>query len=139
MAIGVQVTFDAAEPERLARFWATALGYVEQPAPAGFASWEDFLLDAGVPAENWGDAFALVDPDGTGPRLYFQRVPEPKSAKNRVHLDVNVAAGVQDSDERRRLVDRLVTHGATKLREVEEHGGRHVVLRDPEDNEFCVQ
>ena len=62
--------------------------------PAGFDSW-DAALDAwGVPAEHRNDNAALVDPDGAGPRLYFQKVPEPKTAKNRVHLDLRAAAGV---------------------------------------------
>ncbi len=143
MAKSFQVTFDCADPAALSRFWAEALGYVLQPPPSGFDSWEDALRDAGIPEEDWNSASAVVDPDGEGPRLYFQRVPEPKTAKNRVHLDVNVTGGPQvDPDERRRLaapeVERLESLGATRVREAEERGGYHVVMQDPEGNEFCV-
>ncbi|HET8789062.1 MAG TPA: VOC family protein, partial [Actinomycetes bacterium] len=91
MAVGVQVTFDAADPQALAAFWGETLGYVEQDPPAGFDSWEAWAVANDVPREKWGDYDARVDPDGAGPRLYFQRVPEPKTAKNRVHLDLEVS------------------------------------------------
>src|SRR5213082_4162370 len=111
----IQVTFDCAEPERVARFWCEVLGYVVPPPPEGFATWDDF--DRALPPEHQGSAFACVDPSGVGPRLYFQRVPEGKVVKNRVHLDLNVG-GPRDTplDERRRRVDpevdRLVQLGA---------------------------
>jgi hypothetical protein len=81
-----QVTFDCAEPERVARFWCEVLGYVVPPPPEGFATWDDF--DRSLPAEDQGSWFACIDPSGVGPRLFFQRVPEGKAAKNRLHLDV---------------------------------------------------
>jgi Glyoxalase-like domain len=84
-----QVTFDCAEPERVARFWCEVLGYVVPPPPKGFATWGDF--DRTLPPERQGSAFACVDPSGVGPRLFFQRVPEGKVVKNRVHLDVRSA------------------------------------------------
>ncbi len=87
----IQVTFDAAEPEKLAEFWGLALGYVVEPPPEGFESWEDFAGSAGIPEADWGEVASRIDPAGEGPRLYFQRVPEAKTAKNRVHLDVRVA------------------------------------------------
>jgi hypothetical protein len=71
-----QVTFDAAEPERLGRFWALALGYVPDPVPPGFETLEDFFRAIGIPEEEFGNQWALIDPDGDGPRLYFQQVPE---------------------------------------------------------------
>lgn len=71
-----QVTFDCADPERVARFWCEALGYVVPPPPTGFATWDDF--DRTLPPEHQGSAFACVDPSGVGPRLFFQRVPEGK-------------------------------------------------------------
>src|SRR3954469_3059795 len=83
-----QVTFDCAEPERVARFWCEVLGYVVPPPPEGFASWDEF--DRAQPPEQQGSAYACVDPSGVGPRLFFQRVPEGKVVKNRVHLDVRV-------------------------------------------------
>ena len=88
----VQVTFDCAEPERVARFWCEVLGYVVPPPPEGFATWDDF--DRTLPAEKQGSAFACIDPSGVGPRLYFQRVPEGKVVKNRVHLDVRIGVGL---------------------------------------------
>src|SRR5262249_48248909 len=72
----IQVTFDCAEPERVARFWCEVLGYVAPPPPKGFATWDDF--DRALPPEQQGSAFACIDPSGVGPRLFFQRVPERK-------------------------------------------------------------
>ncbi|WP_069467438.1 VOC family protein, partial [Actinacidiphila rubida] len=86
-----QVTFDCAEPLRVARFWCEVLGYVAPP-PEGFATWDDF--DRSQPEEERGSWCACTDPSGVGPRLYFQRVPEGKSVKNRVHLDVRVGTGL---------------------------------------------
>jgi len=143
VAIAVQVVIDCADPDRLAGFWAAALGYVVQPPPTGFASWEDFLRDNGVPESEWNSRSAVVDPDGAGPRVYFQRVPEAKSVKNRVHLDLNASASAGTPDERRLAVatkvDELIAIGASVHREMEELGEHWVVLRDPEGNEFCVQ
>ena len=87
MATGVQVVIDCADPAALARFWAAALGYIEQPPPEGFASWQDWLKAHGIPESEWNAANAVIDPDGRGPRIYFQRVPEPKTVKNRLHFD----------------------------------------------------
>jgi hypothetical protein len=146
MATRVQVVIDAADPDRVARFWATALHYTIQDPPEGFTTWEDFLRQIGVPEERWNDASAVVDPDGDGPRLYFQRVPEGKTVKNRVHLDLNVGGGREAVfDERRQRVDaevdRLVAAGATRLHRGEgmDEDEYFVVMRDPEGNEFCVQ
>jgi len=144
LATGIQVTFDCADPDRLATFWAAALGYEKQRPPEGYATWPEFLAAIGVPREEWSSRSAIVDPGGAGPRIYFQRVPEPKTAKNRVHLDVN-AGGPHGTppDERRRRVDaaveRLVAAGGARVRVFEQHGERWVVMRDPEGNEFCVQ
>ena len=143
MAIGVQVTFDAHDPGRLAAFWAEALGYTEQPPPPGFATWQEFGRHIGLPEERWNDTAGLVDPDGVGPRLFFQRVPEDKTAKNRVHLDLNVGAAVSDPEQRRPVVRRraeqLAAAGGAVVREVDEATGWCVVMTDPEGNEFCVQ
>src|ERR1700737_3415194 len=87
-----QVTVDCAEPERVARFWCEVLGYVVPPPPQGFATWDDF--DRALPPEHQGSAFACIDPSGAGPRLFFQRVPEGKVVKNRLHLDVRVGTGL---------------------------------------------
>jgi hypothetical protein len=72
----VQVTFDCANPSALAAFWAEALGYVVQPPPAGFESWHQALETWGVPEDMWEARSAAVDPDGDGPRLFFQQVPD---------------------------------------------------------------
>jgi Glyoxalase-like domain len=143
MATPVQVVIDCSDPERLSSFWATALDYVIQPPPEGYESWEELLAEAGVPESERNAASAVVDPDGAGPRIYFQRVPEPKVGKNRVHVDVNVGRREMSNGERRERVDervrRLVDAGATVLRDAEERGERWVVMQDPEGNEFCVQ
>lgn len=144
MATSIQVTFDVLDPDREARFWAAALGYKLQDPPPGFATWEAFLESIGVPREQWSSRSAIVDPDGAGPRIFFQQVPESKSIKNRVHLDVNVGGGhgVQP-DERRRRADaaaqRLRGEGATLVESREEMGEYWVVMQDPEGNEFCLQ
>jgi hypothetical protein len=140
MANDVQITFDAAEPATLAGFWARAMGYRPEPPPPDFDSWDAFADAQGMPPEARGDFAAVIDPDGGGPRLFFQRVPEPKSAKNRVHLDV-VAPGGEGEDRRAAIeahVADLVAAGASRLAEHEQFGQWWVVLADPEGNEFCV-
>jgi hypothetical protein len=144
MAISIQVTFDCADPGRLASFWAAVLGYKLQDPPEGYATWLEFLTALSIPENQWNRASAIVDPEGRGPRIYFQQVPEPKVVKNRVHLDVNVGGGAGTPlAERRTFVDaeveRLCGLGATKLRPYEEHGEYWVVMQDPEGNEFCLQ
>jgi uncharacterized glyoxalase superfamily protein PhnB len=133
---GVQVTFDCTDPAALAGFWCEVLGYKIQDPPDGYGSWQDWLRDKGVPEERWNDASAAVDPEGQRPRLYFQRVPEGKTAKNRMHLDVNVGHEHVDA-----TAQRLVEHGATVVRpgETSPLGEYWVVLADPEGNEFCLQ
>ena len=144
MRIQIQVTFDAGDPAILAGFWAAALEYSTQPPPADFASWDDWARAMEIPEENWYDASALIDPEGVGPRLFFQMVPEGKTAKNRVHLDVNAGGGhdveyVDRIDAVDRHVDTLVDLGATKVEAVSQRGEYWVVMQDPEGNEFCVQ
>ena len=117
---------DAADPQRIAAFWALALGYVTEPG------YDD------------PDGASIVDPDGRGPAIGFLRVPEGKTAKNRMHIDIRVAGEPPwDLAERVRLirakVAELAAAGAEKVRE-ESYGEQldHVVMRDPEGNEFCV-
>ncbi|MGP3952721.1 VOC family protein [Streptomyces sp. 7N604] len=151
MATAFQVTIDCADPARLVRFWAEALGYEPEPPPEAFASWRSYWLDMGVPAEELGDesagegADSIVDPDGVGPRLWFQPVPEGKVVKNRVHLDLKVSGGREVPLETRRQrvdaeVERLVAAGATRQRVLGYAGVDYyaVVMQDPEENEFCV-
>ena len=138
----IQIVFDAADPEKLAEFWELALGYVSEPPPEGFASWEDFGRSIGLPESESGAQASRIDPAGAGPRLYFQRVPESKIAKNRVHLDVRVAGRGVRGEARKRLVsehvERLVRAGASVAWETSDGRGDAIVMRDPEGNEFCV-
>jgi hypothetical protein len=140
----VQVTFDAHDPGALSRFWAEAIGYPLQDPPPPFESWEQALEAWGVPADQRNDASALVDPQGTGPRIFFQKVPEGKTAKNRLHLDVRAAPGLE-GDERMAALeaecDRLVGLGATRVKRFEPDppmSGGFIVMQDPEGNEFCL-
>lgn len=136
-----QVTFDCAEPERVARFWCAVLGYVVPPPPEGFAGWDDF--DRSLPPERQGSAFACSDPSGVGPRLFFQRVPEGKAVKNRLHLDVRVGAGLV-GEERLEALEaecaRLVELGAQRIRLLRADGFNEscIVMQDIEGNEFCL-
>ncbi|MGK5558273.1 VOC family protein [Actinomadura kijaniata] len=144
MARDVQITFDCADPAGLAAFWAEALGYRLQGPPGDFTSWDQALEAMGVPPERRNDASALTDPDGSGPRLFFQRVPEGKRAKNRVHLDVRAAPGLEGEARMKALeeeAERLVSHGAIRIGRHEPDpplGAGHIVMADPEGNEFCL-
>ena len=143
MAREVQVTFDCGDPAALGAFWAEALGYVVQPPPPGFDSWDAALEAWGVPADQRNERSALVDPDGAGPRVFLQRVPEGKSAKNRVHLDVRAAPGLEGEARMAALeteAARLVGLGAVRVERFEPGGisAGHLVMRDPEGNEFCL-
>lgn len=140
----IQVTVDCADPNALAGFWCEVLGYAYDAPPPGFASWEEALDAFGVPPERRNDASAAVDPAGAGPRLFFQRVPEGKQVKNRLHLDVRSAPGLS-GDERMAALEaeagRLVALGAARLQRHEpappmSHG--FLVMADPEGNEFCL-
>ena len=147
-----QVTFDADDPIALSRFWAAALGYVNPPPPGRvlevgedpFDAWRDFLRELGVPDSEQNNASAAEDPDGAGPRLFFQRVPEGKTAKNRVHLDVRVATGLEGDQRMAALeaeCDRLTALGANRVRRSEPSppmSSGFIVMTDPEGNEFCV-
>ena len=152
MSRHVQVTFDAHDPRALSTFWRDVLGYVH-PAPPGvelpagadpLAAWDEFLSRIGVPAEQHNAQSAIEDPDGTGPRLFFQRVPEDKVAKNRLHLDVRAAPGLSGESRMAALegeCDRLVALGATRVRRSEPAppmSAGFIVLTDPEGNEFCL-
>ncbi len=136
-----QVTFDCAEPERVARFWCEVLGYVVPTPPEGFRTWEDF--DRTLSPENQGAWFACTDPTGVGPRLFFQRVPEGKVVKNRVHLDVRVGTGLV-GEERLAVLEsegaRLEALGASRVRLLvaDDENESCLVMQDVEGNEFCL-
>lgn len=143
MSVTVQITFDCHDPGQLASFWAAALDAQVQPPPSGFESWDAFLDNVGMPPEARNDRSAVVDPEGIGPRLFFQKVPEPKVVKNRLHLDLRAAPGLT-GDERltalRARADELVALGATVQSEHEAGGMDEalIIMRDPEGNEFCL-
>lgn len=152
MSRHLQITFDAHDPRALSTFWRDALGYVH-PGPPGvvladgadpLAAWDDFLARLGVPEQQRNTRSAIEDPDGHGPRLFFQQVPEDKVAKNRVHLDVRAAPGLTGEARMAALeaeCERLVARGATRLRREEPAPpmtAGHLVLADPEGNEFCL-
>ena len=133
-----QVAFDCAEPERVAHFWCEVLGYVAPP-PEGFATWADY--DRSLPPEDQDSWCACIDPSGVGPRLYFQRVPEGKVVKNRVHLDVRVGTGLVGEERLATLQaerERLTALGASCVRVMlaDEENESCIVMQDIEGNEF---
>jgi hypothetical protein len=130
-----QITVDCVDADVMCRFWSTALGYVEEPPPAGYLSWEDFLRANDITMPPHGSIGAIVDPGGTGPRVLFIRVPERKTVKNRLHLDLR--AGRTEDAKEAKIVE-LAEAGATEVRRVEENGQWWMVMCDPEGNEFCV-
>lgn len=137
----VQVTFDCANPRAVAEFWKAALGYVDPPIPSGFDSWDAF--DASLPVKSQGSAWACQDPDGVGPRLFFQRVPESKTVKNRLHLDVRVGVGLGGDERVAALEDeaaRLEALGGGRLQflPADEENESCLVMLDVEGNEFCL-
>lgn len=143
MAVPIQVVIDCHDPAGLARFWAEALGYEVEPPPPGFPDWPAFLTSVGFPEDQWDRYSAVVDPDRAGPRVFFQKVPEDKVVKNRVHLDLGVGGGRGAIEEERRAriaqaAARLQGLGATVVGPKEEMGSYWVVMQDPEGNEFCL-
>ena len=147
--MALQITFDCADPVRLVSFWSAALGYVVEPPPDGFVTWNEYWRHIGVPDDELptdaDGAGSIIDPSGVGPRIWFQVVPEPKTVKNRMHLDLKVSGGrAAPLDERRDRIEaeavRLEGLGASRLRVLSTDGLDHygVVMADPEGNEFCV-
>jgi hypothetical protein len=138
------LTIEAEDPARLAAFWAEALGYVETDPPDGFETWNAWLKHNGVPKKEWNNRAYLSDPAGQGPTLSFVKVTEAKPTRNRVQLDLKVGGGHHQPPKKRRskiekAVERLRAAGAKVQREVEQDGTLdHVVMTDPEGNEFCV-
>lgn len=149
MTLHWKLVIDAADPHAQADFWAEALGYlvednsvlIEELLGFGAVTESDTVQSHGRHA--FRDLAAVRHPDdpydeksgaGLGRRLLFQRVPEPKTVKNRLHPDLHAGPGQRDAE-----VERLVALGASVLRSVDEPGGSWKVLLDPEGNEFCVQ
>ena len=129
MPVHYSFTFDTANPRAEAEFWAAALGVSK--------------IEAGEPGEDGADEWAsLSDPTGAIPTVFFQKVPEAKTAKNRLHLDID-AGGEGSLEERRSRIDaevaRLKALGATNQRGTHAEGQAYWVrMNDPEGNEFCV-
>ena len=151
MSYTVQVTFDCADPHGLAEWWAETLGwqveaqdaaFIRQMVEAGHASEDETTVHRGSLV--WRTGAPIVDPEGAAPRILFQQVPEGKSGKNRVHLDVRAAPGLS-GDERMAALEtechRLVALGASRLRREEPAppmSDGFIVMADPEGNEFCL-
>jgi hypothetical protein len=131
----VQVTFDAKDPVALAAFWAAVLEYPPLDVEAMHAA----LRKSEVPDEHLDDWAVIGDPTGAGPRVFFQKVPEGKTAKNRVHLDIRArAAEKSDRETIDARVGELLKLGAKKVQAIEDFGTYFVVMQDPEGNEFCI-
>ncbi len=140
MAHDVQIAVDCARPHELADWWAEALGWEVEPQDEAFirrmvaeghAAEEHTVVHRG--ALRWRSATALRSPDPGRPRMLFQAVPEAKTVKNRLHLDVHVGP-----EQREAEVARLVDLGATELWRESQGPYSWVTLADPEGNEFCV-
>jgi hypothetical protein len=141
VAYEFQVTVDCAEPHVLADWWADALGWeVEAQDEAFIKSMieQGHATEAETTRHNgklvWATGAAIRHPDGLerAPRLLFQQVPEPKTVKNRVHLDLRTG------DDRDAVVQRLLANGATFLHDGRQGPHTWVTLADPEGNELCV-
>jgi hypothetical protein len=140
MATTFQVTIDSTAPHPLADWWAEALGWEREPSDEAFIR---SMIEQGHARESdtmrhggelvWVEGAAIRHPTGGAPRVLFQLVPEPKTVKNRVHLDVNVGA-----DRVAAEVERLVARGATVLHEGRQGPHRWVTIADPEGNELCL-
>jgi len=127
------ITFDCADPELLASFWAAALGYTKREPPVEYSNWAAYLEALGVPEGQWSTSAAVLDPEGIRPRLLFLKVPEGKALKNRVHLDLAPQSSM-DAE-----VSRLLHLGARVLERFDTPVGAFTVMQDPEGNEFCVE
>lgn len=146
MAHTMQFVIACEDPARLAEFWAGALGYIIQPPPDGFESWDAFADSMEIPAERRNDISAVVDPDGVGPRVLFERW-EVGPANKRTHIDINSVGGggtdLTDEERRERLDEeraRLEALGATYERAASGMAGEiWIEMYDPEGNWFCVQ
>jgi hypothetical protein len=141
-ALSLQITFDCADPHALARFWAAVLGtevedhheFIGTMLDAGHANPTDVVLVDGRRA--WVEAASCADPHGRYPRMLFMVVPEGKSAKNRMHLDLHLEPHTDAAREAE--VVRIEALGATRLYDGQLGPQRWVTMTDPEGNEFCV-
>jgi len=140
MAYYFQVTIDSAAPHPLADWWAEALGWEREPSDEAFIQ---RMVEEGQARESdtmrhngelvWREGAAIRHPRGDAPRVLFQLVPEPKTVKNRVHLDVRVGADHVEAE-----VARLAARGATVLHHGRQGPHTWVTMADPEGNELCL-
>jgi hypothetical protein len=142
VAYEFQVTVDCAEPHVLADWWAQTLGWQVEPQDEGFIRRmisEGHADDGDTTTHNgklvWREGAAITHPEGVkrAPRMLFQLVPEAKTVKNRVHLDVRT--GADDLDD---VVAGLVARGAKVLHTGHQGPFTWMTVADPEGNEFCV-
>ena len=141
-----QLVIDCRHPEPLAHFWAAALGYVLEPPPDGFPTWDDWRRDIGLPESDLGVGVdSIIDPVGDGPRIWFRVEPAAKVVKNRLHLDIHVSGNRSDPlATRRERVDaearRLTDLGASSTGALTAEGLDHYAMgmKDPEGNEFDI-
>jgi hypothetical protein len=144
MSHSIQIVIACEDPARLAEFWAPALGYVPEPPPEGFDTWEEFADAIGIPEGNRNDLGSVIDPEGHGPRLLFERYDAGPHSQ-RVHLDVNVVGHAEVTEEERRALlagerARLEALGGSFKREATGLAGEYwIEMFDPEGNWFCVQ
>jgi Glyoxalase-like domain len=140
MAYDLQIAVDCARPHELADWWAEALGWQVEPQDEAFIR---RMVDEGHASEDqttrhkgalvWAVGAAIRSPEPDRPRILFQAVPEPKTVKNRLHLDVRVGAEAQEAE-----VARLSGMGARELWRGAQGPSAWVTMADPEGNEFCV-
>jgi hypothetical protein len=142
-AFDLHIVFDCADPDRVSRFWMEALGGYDFPfgVPEGFTSWDEWADAQGIPEDQRPTGRTLVDKDRDRPDIFFLQVPQAKAGKNRLHLDLKVAPGL-DGDARRKRIDeeaaRLTALGASVAITMDEPDGYHLIMQDPEGNEFCL-
>ena len=146
MSVHYQLVIDCDDPDRLARFWADALGYELAPPPTGFSTWNDYYRDLGIPEDELSaGSDRISDPEGHGPPIWFQVVSDAKVVKNRLHLDIHASGERTDPiEDRRQRVDaeagRLAALGAAITGALPSEGLDHyaVGMKDPEGNEFDI-
>ena len=143
MARNFEVTFDARDSKSLAAFWMEALGYEPMGAPKGYRSWEEWRIANELTEEEMDEGATITAPDGSR-YITFLNVPEPKTAKNRMHLDLDVLPDRKAPEPEQRAilgaeVERLTKLGARKLYDASIGGHYRVTMADPEGNEFCLR
>ncbi len=138
MLVRVDLTLDCSNPARLAEFWRAAAGYVDEPPPAPFSSREEWLAQYADEDDDGMDAAWLHDPSGVAPRLSLLQVPEPKIVKNRLHLDLRVSGQGTPAEKWSHITQEVTRLSSLGAAVVQEFTGHHVVMADPEGNEFCV-